>query len=204
MSALAVTNRWYTNNAHEVCPRYDGLDPETLNAWFSPELPQHPARILDVGSGSGRDAAWMAGLGHHVTAVEPNDLMRSSAIRTYANAYVEWQADALPALPVTCASGIRFDFILLSAVWMHLPRHLRPIAINTLSALLNPEGKIAITLRMGPTELDRGIHPVNLEELESLADSVGLEVSYSGDLSDELGRSVVSWTNVILRHKERA
>jgi SAM-dependent methyltransferase len=204
MSSTAVADLWYTDNAHEVCPRYDGLDPLVLNSWFVDDLPDHAARILDVGSGSGRDAAWMAGLGHRVTAVEPNDAMRTSATRTYANAYVEWMSDSLPALPAMCSRGERYDFILLSAVWMHLEPRLRPAAMNTLAALLKPEGSIAITLRMGPTEPDRGIHPVDLEELDMLATAAGLEIRRSEDLSDELGRSVVTWTNVILRRRKRS
>jgi protein-L-isoaspartate O-methyltransferase len=39
-------------------------------------LPAPPARVLDVGAGSGRDAAWLTSLGLEVVAVEPSVALR--------------------------------------------------------------------------------------------------------------------------------
>ena len=43
-------------------------------------IPAMPGRVLDIGSGTGRDAAWFAGRGHSVVAVEPTDAMRLPAM----------------------------------------------------------------------------------------------------------------------------
>jgi len=40
-------------------------------------LPKAPAFILDVGAGSGRDAASLAEMGHSIAAVEPVDELRN-------------------------------------------------------------------------------------------------------------------------------
>ena len=46
--------------------------------------------------------------------------------------------------------GRAFDFVLLSGVWHHLTDADRPIAFARLASLLRPEGRLAISLRIGP------------------------------------------------------
>lgn len=189
---------WYKANAETVCNRYEGLNPGELNAWFTQFLPEAPARILDVGSGSGRDASWMTNLGHHVTAVEPSAAMRREALHYHGSEYIEWIDDTLPLLPRMNSRNERFDFILLSAVWMHVAPHLRSIAMESLSNLLKPTGRIAISLRMGGAEPERGIHEVTIEELRSLSETHGLSLRTIGRLDDKLGRQQVYWVNTVL------
>jgi protein-L-isoaspartate O-methyltransferase len=52
---------WYGAYADAVVPQYEAADPATLHAWFQDLLPIHPAAVLNIGAGSGRDAAWLAG-----------------------------------------------------------------------------------------------------------------------------------------------
>ena len=82
-------------------------------------IPAAPCRILDVGAGTGRDAAWLAGMGHRVTAVEPTEAMRLRAIKLHPSPLIEWLDDSLPELARVRSGGELFDLILLSAVWMH-------------------------------------------------------------------------------------
>ena len=85
-------------------------------------IPVHPARILDVGSGPGHDAATFAARGHAVTAVEPTFELREGARTLYRDLPIEWVDDSLPALQylaMTC-DQLPFDFILVEGVWAHL------------------------------------------------------------------------------------
>jgi SAM-dependent methyltransferase len=52
----------------KVVGSYEALPPERLHRWLDGLLPAVPALVLDVGAGTGRDAAWFAGLGHDVVA----------------------------------------------------------------------------------------------------------------------------------------
>jgi protein-L-isoaspartate O-methyltransferase len=82
-------------------------------------IPAGPAHVLDVGAGSGRDAAALARRGHHVTAVEPSAGFRAEAALRHAGLSIEWIDDGLPGL---ASLGSRsYDLVLLSAVWMHVP-----------------------------------------------------------------------------------
>jgi protein-L-isoaspartate O-methyltransferase len=48
-----------------------------MYGWLSGLLSDATGTVLDVGAGSGRDAAWFAARGHDVVAVEPTSAMRS-------------------------------------------------------------------------------------------------------------------------------
>jgi hypothetical protein len=58
---------------------------------------------------------------------------------------------------------------------------------------------MAITLRHGPAEPDRGIHTVTQAEIERLARVHGAFVEKAADSRDELGRHAVNWTQLVIR-----
>ena len=190
---------WYDANAASVADSYEALRPDRLHAWLEGLYPSAPALILDVGAGSGRAAAWLAGLGHDVVAVEPAPALRAEAVRRHAGTTVRWMADALPALPATLRLGLAFAVILLSAVWQHVLPADRPRALRKLLGLLRPGGVLAVTLRHGPAEPDRLMYPVSLIELGTLARQLGAIVVRVRSLTDAMGRPEVSWTGVALR-----
>ena len=64
-----------------LAARYETVDPAVLHEYLVPNLPPAPAAILDVGAGSGRDAAWLVEQGYSVLAVEPSETMRAEGQR---------------------------------------------------------------------------------------------------------------------------
>ncbi|WP_241665608.1 methyltransferase domain-containing protein, partial [Teichococcus oryzae] len=59
---------WYDAQAATLVPCYKAVQPAALHAWWRDLLPEAPFALLDLGAGSGRDAAWLAALGHEVVA----------------------------------------------------------------------------------------------------------------------------------------
>ncbi len=124
-------------------------------------IPVHPARVLDVGSGPGHDAATLASRGHAVTAVEPTPELRDGARALYSDLPIEWVDDSLPALgSLAAAHAPPFDFILVEGVWAHLTAAERVEACPVLAGLLAEQGVLAISLRHGPAAPGRITHPV--------------------------------------------
>ena len=113
--------RWYDQNVSDVSRRYESVAAETVHGWLVDLLPIAPALVLDVGAGTGRDAAWLASRGLEVVAVEPSGAMRAEAQRLHASPSIRWIRDSLPSLDQVLRLGLSFDLILLSAVWMHVP-----------------------------------------------------------------------------------
>lgn len=190
---------WYDANAELASNRYESVAFERVHGWLADLLPKPPAAVLDVGAGSGRDAAHLSGLGYDVVAVEPSARMRELARARHDDPRINWRDDRLPALKDTFATGLSFDVILVSAVWMHLAPTDRPRAFRKLITLLKPGGLLAITLREGPDDDHRGFHPVTVDELRHLATDHGAYVERESTNADHRGRGDVRWRQVALR-----
>ena len=150
---------WYDARAEQLADRYESVPAERIHHWLKDLLPSKAWTVLDVGAGSGRDAAWLASQGYDVVAVEPSDNMRTAARQRHEDRPIQWIADSLPGLERTFKSGLSFDVILLSAVWMHVAPSYRTRAFRKLVTLLKPGGLLAVTLRHGPAEPERDSIP---------------------------------------------
>lgn len=163
-------------------------------------------RFLDIGAGVGRDVKYLAEQGTvnqavEVYAVEPSQGLAALGQKLTQGLNVTWLNDALPALSRVTSLDTRFDLILLSAIWMHIPTQERADSVRTLAKLLAPNGKLVITLRHGPCSDERLMYPVSDKELEQLAESVGLTViDTSANETDKLGRAEVYWQTLVLAH----
>ena len=101
-------------------------------------------KVLDVGAGSARDLVVLLGMGFDAYGLEPNDTMRATALRKHAELAGRLQAGALPALDIPFGGG--FDGILCSAVLMHVPSSDLPRCAESFRALLNPKGRLLLSL----------------------------------------------------------
>jgi SAM-dependent methyltransferase len=178
---------------------YEAVEASDVHAALTRHLPPPPASLLDVGAGSGRDAAWFAGEGYNVLAVEPSATMRAEAQRRHTLASIVWLDDCLPGLDAVLRLGAAFDVILVSAVWMHVQPTDRSRAFRKLVTLLKPGGLLALSLRLGPPDPDRDMHPVDVTEIETLARNHGVAVVDVVHSPDRLGRADISWVQMVLR-----
>jgi SAM-dependent methyltransferase len=199
---------FYDVNAQQLAEQYLSKSFEEVHsAWaeFLPVILNKPnARILDLGAGAGRDSKYLAEQGEakdvSIIAVEPAKLLAEIGQQQTQGLNVKWVEDSLPALDVVSRQEVSFDLILLSAVWMHIPKSDRPRAIRKLANLLKPGAKLVISLRHGPSGDERKMHDVSTEELELLAKTVGLSVVLKTEHdSDKLGRDTVHWQTVVLQ-----
>lgn len=188
----------YDQYAEQFVAQYEALTFEQVHASLLDSLPAPGATILDVGAGSGRDAAWFTARGYDVVAAEPSAAMRSLARQRHPSPRIHWVADSLPDLTQVQRLGVRFDLILLSAVWMHVPPASRQRALRKLATLLSPNGRIAISLRLGPPDTQRAMYAVTLAELTAIAQQFGLRLLRSDNSPDQLGRPEIAWTTALL------
>jgi SAM-dependent methyltransferase len=164
----------YAAEADELFVRYESLPAETVHRAVLHLMPKPPARVLDIGAGTGRDAAWFASLGHEVVAVEPTDTMRSRAIALHPSPAITWLDDALPDLPLLRLRRQQFDLVMLTAVFMHLDTDERSRAMPHLAAQLAPDGTLIMRLRHGPVPPGRRMFEIPADEMIALASAHGL------------------------------
>lgn len=189
----------YHRGFREFAETYEAFGFEDIHADSVPFLASTPGLMLDIGAGSGRDAAWFAARGWQVVAVEPADALRQEAARIHQSPDIRWVDDRLPALSGIHRLGIGFDLIWLSGVWMHIPPDDRRRAIRKIATLLKPGGRLIITLRHGPTPPDRPMWPVDANEVERLGIDHGLALRVATERQpDRGGRPDVRWQTVIL------
>ena len=192
---------YYDRHAVELADSYEGISFEKTHPSLAQVLVgKRPLRVLDIGAGTGRDAAAIARLGHHVVAVEPSAKMLKLAQTLHPDQRIAWLSDALPALGDLQSQT--FDIVLISAVWMHIPPSERADAFRRIAALMAPTGSVYISLRMGPGDPARGIWQVNADEVDVLAKRYNLRVSNLGAQPDLLGRAEVSWQTLIVSRIE--
>lgn len=190
----------YDARGAELADRYERLSPEAVHAGFLDYLPSGADRLaLDIGAGSGRDAAWLRDLGFEVVAVEPAKGMRDAARARHAGKNIRWLDDRLPSLTNTHRLGLAFDVILLSGVFMHVRPEERPRAFRKIATLLKPGGRLLISVRDGSGTSDRPMWSVPRGELEAYARAQGLAVLQVADASDLQGRAQVRWTTYALQ-----
>lgn len=193
----------YDAKAADLATRYESWPAEEVHSGFVKVLADGNGRMaLDVGAGSGRDAAWLASKGFGVVAVEPSASMRREAQARHPEANIRWIDDRLPELARVLELAIAFDRILLSAVWMHVPPDLRARAFERLVALLKPGGILLMTLRNGPDDQGRIMWSTSVEEIAQLAIRHGIDRFESRPSDDRFSRPGVSWTNVCLRRPD--
>ncbi|OJY39185.1 class I SAM-dependent methyltransferase [Pseudonocardia sp. 73-21] len=100
-----------------------------------------PGSALDIGSGEGADAIWLAARGWTVTGLDVSDvaLQRAAAHAGAAGVRITWrQADLTLDAPV----GTGFD--LVTAQFMHLPSEQRRALHRRLAAAVAPGGTLLV------------------------------------------------------------
>jgi len=191
------TIEFYSNNALKFKSQYLSQDAENVHGSWRQYLPTS-GQILDVGAGVGRDAKWLVNLGFDVVAVEPASQFMEIGKELTQGQSVHWMADILPELSSVYQLQTRFDLILLSAVWMHIPSRQRERAFRKLSNLLKPGGKLVISLRHGSSPDERCMYPVDVDEVTRFAQQFGLSVKKIIQDNDKLKRQDVFWETVVL------
>ncbi len=190
----------YAAEAKDLLCRYEAMRFEDVHKSILHLFPTTPGRIFDIGSGTGRDAAAFAEMGHSVVAVEPTDELRIPAASLHPSPLIEWIAGSLPTLATVQRYHGAFGLIMLTAVWMHLDEGQRSVAMKEVSKFLKVNGKMIILLRHGPVPPGRRMYEVTAEETIELAQCSDMKVLLNlreSSLQAANQLSEVSWTRLV-------
>ena len=189
----------YGETAVERTRQYESIGFADVHRSILHLFPTTPSRVIDIGAGTGRDAAGFAELGHTVTAVEPTPELRTEAQRLHPHPAITWIDDSLPDLDRVHALGGRYDVVMLTAVWMHLDAGQRERAMARVAPLAEPGGLMALSLRHGPVPAGRRMFDVSAEETGALAARHGLIVIHESRGPAQLGGPAVWWDRLAFR-----
>ncbi len=189
----------YSEHAERYFERYRELSFDDVHGAWLDHLPERSGFALDVGAGSGRDAEALADWGWEVLAVEPAPRLRTLGERVTTGKTVQWIDDRLPDLAKVRSLSYRFDLILVSAVWAHLPPGQRDRAFRILAEMLAPGGTLVITVRHGPSDDERTFHETDSGELEAFARKRALVTLQTERSEDRQDRENVWWETLVFR-----
>ena len=189
----------YNAAAHHLFDDYERLRFNSVHNDVLDLLPEPSSSVLDIGAGSGRDAAWFAAQGHNVIAVEPSAKLREAGKARHRLSRIRWLDDRLPALEKVLRSKSSFDLVWVSAVWHHVPPSQRERAFRKLVSVLSPGGSIMVSLRHGPPAPGRPMRSATSEDIEKLARRHGLHTTRIRTNADVSQRKGVSWEIVWLQ-----
>lgn len=139
-----------------------------------------PGRALDIGSGEGGDALWLATQGWRVTGVDisMNALekarARAESVDVDAASRIRWEQRDLTAWLPDPAS-----FDLVSSQFMHLPEPARSVLFSALAAAVAPGGTLLIVGHDASEHEDAG-HRVHLSDLMFTVDDVLAAIASEG------------------------
>jgi SAM-dependent methyltransferase len=198
-----TTLRAYATHAGEIARRH-AASSGGLSHYFDRAFSAGD-RILDVGTGAGRDLSLLVCQGYAAFGVEPVAEMRAAALDAHPELRDRIIAATLPGpLPAlgdfTGGSGA-FDGVLCSAVLQHLEPSTLGEAISSLRDALRPGGRalVSVPSRLddlgaeGRDELGRLFNDVTPDELRLLFEEVGCRELQRWEADDSLRRCGVRW-----------
>ncbi len=168
--------RGYAVNAPELIPEFEAIRTLDVLAPVAAMLPSEPSRVLEIGAGTGRDAAWLVEQGHNVVAVEPVDELREAGMALHPSDKIQWVKDWLPTLHRLRDDSSGFNLILVVAVWQHLLPQDHRQAIRTLAGKVASEGRLIMSLRHGPGSTSRPCYPADPDGIIRYAEDAGVRL----------------------------
>jgi SAM-dependent methyltransferase len=201
MTGIAISGtEGYADEAEALTEQYESIAFGDVHRPVLHLIPATSSRVLDIGAGTGRDAAGFAAMGHHVVAVEPTEALRSRAAALHPSSHIEWLDDSLPDLARVMTPGVTFDVVMLTAVWMHLDLEQRRRAMPRVASLVRPGGVMIMSLRYGPVPKGRRMFTVSVEETTQLAGLERLQPILKFEaMEGTLRRPGVSWARLAFR-----
>jgi SAM-dependent methyltransferase len=195
----------YADAAEALVVQYESIAFADVHRQVIHLFPVAPGRVLDVGAGTGRDAAAFAALGHRVIAVEPTAELRLRAMALHPSPQIEWLDDSLPDLARLHTCRETFGVVMLSAVWMHLDAPQRRRGMPRVASLVRQGGVLVLSLRHGPVPPGRRMFEVTAPETIGLAEAEHLRLVLRSDHGDGLlGRPGVRWTRLAFAKSNRS
>ena len=146
------TLKYYDHNARPVARRYESMDFRSAIDRLA-RMVGEDARVLELGCGSGRDAAYLLSLGAHVEATDGSKAMLDEATALHPELLGRTGQLVLPCV-LPYPDG-HFDAVMSWAALMHLPGDSIPDVMKEIARVTRVGGVMAYAVNTKRPGLDR-------------------------------------------------
>lgn len=199
-----MTVSCYEKQAEGYAAMYDGADMGMLHRLLVRYLPEK-GRVLEIGCGSGRDAAFLVGRGFDVTATDAAAAMLTVAARRHPELAGRLHQIAFPFPPNSILAARSFDAVIAIAAVMHMSDQDLFEGATQIRDLLADDGILVLSLAQGRAGLSRDRDAKGRlfierppEELQLLFERLGFRLITRQQTSDALERSL-RWHTLVLQ-----
>lgn len=189
-------NYYNDNDIHEAENQLSKTFLEIHSWWYKALIKDH-INILDIGSGAGRDAEFLASEKHQVTCIEPSQGMRrilTDRLPEFKNKTLD---DTLPELRKYDYG--KYDLIICSSVFHLIPPESQFKSLLRMAELLKEDGTVVISLKHMPKEQNKNNYPTEYNFFMDCAQAAGLHVTHFKPTHDNQDKHYFYWSNFILK-----
>lgn len=204
---------YFNDRADELARQYNALDRAKVHADLLSMLPEGKAlKVLDIGAGSGADAAMFADRGHDVLACEPAETLRKSGEETFKNKNIKWSSDVLPEMGAASDAVAPFDVITSVGVLQYVPEENRASSLSKMFSMAAKGGFVEVQyptpasrehqFTIKHNEIEKAVEAFN----QAAAPNDGIDIVMDKLVPDFSGRkaldgSDLSFRTVILKRR---
>jgi SAM-dependent methyltransferase len=190
---------YYETHSAELASRYESVDMRDAHERLAATLPAG-ARLLELGCGTGRDAAALLALGYDIRAIDGSAAMLAEAVRLHPPLAGRLVRHQMPRpLPFADAT---FDAVLAFASLMHLPEPSIAPVLREAARVLVSRGRLVFSVcttrpGVGPDGVDadgRRFTLLAVDRWRELAIAAGFDPADGSRESDRQGRDGVVWS----------
>jgi 2-polyprenyl-3-methyl-5-hydroxy-6-metoxy-1,4-benzoquinol methylase len=202
-----TTLKYYQKNGKNIAERYESADVSDLHRVLNASF-KSPATLLELGCGSGRDAAFMTKQGFTVTAVDGSATMIESAVNHHPELSGCLHTLQLPE-ELSDRFG-KFDGVFSIAALMHFSQPQIETIIKQVNALLIAKGRFFFSVPIQRDDIKndefdaKGRRFTAMTEAQwlDLCRQYGFELIRSSTTEDGLGRKGITWMNCLTEKSE--
>ncbi len=198
------TAEHYDTHAAELGARYESADMSVTHEILLRHLPAG-SRVLELGCGSGRDAAFLKANGFDVTGVDVSPAMLAIAQQRHPELSGRLHQASIPLPQGSSLLNQQFAGVISVATIMHIPEHDLFECASQMRDLLVPGGTLLLSASVGREGLENNRDPQGrlfnerpAEELQLLFERLGFRLVARYDNEDSFARSV-SWYTLVMQ-----
>ncbi len=202
-----TTLKYYEKNGKNIAERYESANVSDLHRVLNASF-KLPATLLELGCGSGRDAAFMTKQGFNVTAVDGSAVMIESAMNYHPELSGCLHILQLPE-GLSGRFG-KFDGVFSIAALMHFSRpHIETI-IQQVNSLLVSKGNFFFSVPIQRDDIrndefdakGRRFTTMTKAQWLYICGQYGFEPIWSSTTKDGLERKGIAWMNCLTKKSE--